>query len=141
MFFHFCADGVPEFFHALVEGGGDGQDGDLFDLRFELLQVFLGDGLVHLVGDDEARFFHERGVWWRAVAKLRLPNPPRPPLHKTNCWPCVVRSATSSPLSSMALALLSNSASLLKSTSKAAGMPPEVRMTGRNPVPVLKRGF
>src|ERR1039458_3738875 len=42
----------------------------------------------------------KRGVWWRAVAKFRLPSPPRPPLHKTNCWPCVVRSATSSPLRS-----------------------------------------
>ena len=34
-----------------------------------------------------------------AVAKFRFPNPPRPPLHKTNCWPCWVRSATSSPFS------------------------------------------
>ena len=83
----------------------------------------------------------KRGVWRRAVAKLRLPNPPRPPLHKTNCWPCVVRSATSLPLFSMPSGdFFGFRSSLLKSISNA-DFPCDVRISGRLPVLVLKIGF
>ena len=51
---------VFEFLDALVKRGGNRQQRNLFDLLFELLQVFLGDGFVHFVGDDQARFFEQR---------------------------------------------------------------------------------
>src|SRR5205809_840681 len=41
----------------------------------------------------------KRGACRAAVAKLRLPRPPRPPLLRTNCWPCLVRSAIKSHFS------------------------------------------
>lgn len=54
------ANRVLEFLNAFVERGGNRQDFYFFDFRFELFQVFSSDGFVHFVGDDEARFFHER---------------------------------------------------------------------------------
>ena len=61
-FLNLFANRLAKFLHALVKRGGNRQHLHFFDFRFELLQIFLGDGFVHFVGDDEARFFEQRGI-------------------------------------------------------------------------------
>lgn len=48
------AHGFEQGWDTIPEGSGNRNDRDLADLAFELLEIRLGTGLVHLVGDDHA---------------------------------------------------------------------------------------
>ena len=76
------------------------------------------------------------GVWRTDVAKLRLPNPPRPPAQRTNRCPCSVKSATSAPLEPGESAL-SDSPASPRLTSKASA-PSALRSRGRRLIEVLR---
>ena len=70
----------------VIKRGGDGQHRRLANLAFELLQIFLGDGLVHFVGDDEARLFQQRGIVKFQFLEQLLVIVPR--LRGRPCPPC-----------------------------------------------------